>query len=361
MREYWQRRPGGAYWTNLFGRRRSTGCKSLRAARVWKQGKELDGANPRLAASKKARLDDAILEMLAELRRRGRAAGTIAKVRKKLGHFPRLWGADRKLGSIDAKLVDSYIDARLLDPGAKADSTLSRTTIRDELGALRQTLTLARRQGLYPHAMDDVFPLTFETGHVPSKDYVPFDRLGDLLVKVPTHRKAHVLFYCVTGGRTADSFRARREDFVTTGPDWSITVRGSKTRRSWRTIPVPTFLRSYVDALLALAPGADVLFQPWSEGSQNRDIKAACRRAGLEPVSTNGLRRTFGHALLAAGYSLDIISKMFGHTTEKLAREVYANMDAAELAAAVAKHSASTESVQAPPQSGTSPDEHANV
>jgi integrase len=357
MREFWQRRPGGAYWTNLFGRRRSTGCKSLRAARVWKLGKEVDGANPRLAAAKKARLDDAILEMLAELRRRGRAAGTIDKVRKKLGHFPRLWGEDRKLATIDAKLVDSYIDARLLDPGARADSTLSRTTIRDELGALRQTLKLARRQGLYPFAIDDVLPDRFEAGHTPSKDFVPFDRLGDLLVQVPTHRRAHVLFYCVTGGRTADSKRARREDFVTTG-DWSITVRGSKTRKSWRTIPVPAFLRSYVEALLALAPGPDVLFEPWATGNDNRDIKAACVRAGLGPVSTNGLRRTFGHALLGAGYSLDIISKMFGHTTEKLAREVYANMDQAELAAAVARHSAGTESAHVRTNSSTLQGEH---
>ncbi len=361
MREFWQRKKpdgtlGSTYWTNLFGRRVSTGQSSLRAARIWKQGKELDGANPRLAAAKKASLRDAILEMLAELRRRGRAAGTIDKVRKKLGHFPRLWGEDRKLATIDAKLVDTYIDARLLDEGARAGSTLSRTTIRDELAALRQTLKLARRQGLYPYALEDVLPDRFETGHVPSKDYVPFDRLSELLSTLPAHRKAHVLFYCVTGGRTADTFRARREDFVTAG-DWSVTVRGSKTRRSWRTIPVPDFLRPYVEALLALAPGESLLFQPWSEGSQNRDIKAACARVGLAPVSTNGLRRTFGHALRTHGYSLDLISKLFGHTTEKLARDVYADFDEAELAAAVARHSAGTESVQASQQPEASPDE----
>lgn len=338
MREFWQRkRPdgtvGGPYWTNLFGRRVSTGQPTLGLARAWKAGKLLDGANPRLAASKRASLEDAIREILAELRRRGRSPKTVDKVRKKLGHFPRLWGAGRKLATIDAKLVDSYVEERLGDPGARTGSTLSRTTIRDELAALRQMLKLARRQGVYPFHIEDVLPIHFETGHRPRTDYVPFDKVPALLNELPAHRVAHVLFFIVTGGRAADAARARREDFDTR--EWRITVRGSKTAGSWRTIPVPDFLRSLVERLLEAAPGEGLLFAPWSEGSMNRDIKAACRRAGLDPVSTNGLRRTFGHALRMHGYSLDVISKLFGHTTEKLARDVYADFTADELAAKV--------------------------
>lgn len=338
MREFWQRkRPdgsvGGPYWTNLFGRRVSTGQPTLGLARTWKAGKLQDGANPRLAAAKKASLEDAIRELLAELRRRGRSAATVDKVRKKLGHFPRLWGPKRKLATIDSRLVDAYVDERLKDPGARTGSTLSRTTIRDELAALRQMLKLARRQGVYPFHIEDVLPLHFETGHRPRTDYIPFEDLPRLLAKLPPHRRAHVLFFCVTGGRAADAMRAHREDFDTR--EWRITVRGSKTVGSWRVIPVPEFLKPYVQSLLAQAPGERLLFSPWSEGSQNRDIKAACRRAGLEPVSTNGLRRTFGHALRAHGYSLDVISKLFGHTTEKLARDVYADFSADELAAKV--------------------------
>lgn len=334
MREFWQRKRsdgtlGGPYWTNLFGRRVSTGQPTLRLARAWKDGKLLDGANPRLAAAKRASLEDAIRELLAELRRRGRSAGTIDKVRKKLGHFARMWRG-RKLATVDARLIDAYVDVRLKDPGRARGSKLSRTTIRDELAALRQVLKLARRQGTYPFHIEDVLPINFEVKQEPCRDFVPFDKLPFLIEAMPEHRRAHVLFFCVTGGRNADSFRARREDFDTTA--WTIRVRGSKTKGSARTIPVPEFLQHLVTMLLDLAPGEDLLFSPWFEGSQNRDIKAACRRAGLEPVSTNGLRRTFGHALLGHGYSMDIISKMFGHSTEKLAREVYANMNAAELA-----------------------------
>jgi integrase len=348
MREFWQRkRADGSlaptYWTNLFGRRVSTGCTTLRLARAWKDAKLLDGANPRLAASKKATLEDAVRELLAELRRRGRSPKTVDKVRKKLGHFPRLWGASRKLATINSALVDSYIDERLKDPGAARGSSLSRTTIRDELAALRQMLKLARRQGVYPYAIEDVLPLRFEAKIKPRRDFVPFDKLPRFVAELPKHRRAHVLFFCVTGGRAADSFRAMRKDFNVT--DWRIDVHGSKTDGSTRTIPVPEFLQPLVTELLETAPGENLLFQPWSEGSMNRDIKAACRRAGIEPVSTNGLRRTFGHALRAHGYSLDVISKLFGHTTEKLARDVYADFTADELADKV--HGRRTETVQA--------------
>lgn len=331
-REYWQRIPGGVYWTNLRGRRVSTKQRSLRAARAWKAGKELDGANPRLAAAKKASLADAILDLIAELKRRGRAKGTISKVEKKLGHYPRLWG-DCKLANVDAALVNAYVDHRLTEPGT-GEATIKRITIRDELAALRQVLKLARRHGRYPYAIEDVLPDRFETNHKPSTDYVEFDRLPVLLWRLAPHRVGHVLFFCVTGGRTADSFRARREDFDTVA--WRIRVRGSKTDGSTRIIPVPDFLRWHVQFLLTMAPGESLLFSPWAEGSMNRDIKAACRRAGIEPVSTNGLRRTFGHALRAHGFDLDTISKMFGHTTAKLARDVYADFTADELAAKVA-------------------------
>lgn len=342
MQEFWQRkRPDGSlgrvYWTNLFGRRVSTGQQSLRAARVWKQGKELDGANPRLAAAKKASLVDAIVDMIAELRRRGRKPATISKVTKKLGHYPRIWGLGRKLATIDARAVSQYIDQRLTEPGT-GDATVKRITISDELGALRQALKLARRHGLYPFAIEDVLPDRFETGHKPRTDYVPFGDLWRLYGALPQHRRAHMLFYCVTGGRTADSFRAMRKDFDTAA--WRIDVHGSKTEGSDRNIPVPEFLRWLVLILLADAPGENLLFTTWSEGSQNRDIKAACRRAGLAPVSTNGLRRTFGHALRSHGYTLDVISKLFGHTTEKLARDVYADFTADELADKVAEHDA---------------------
>ncbi len=326
---FFRKRPDGTlgdvYWTNLFGVRVSTGQKNIRNATTWKHGKEREGADPRHAASQKARLDDAIRELKAELRRRGRAAATLKRADEKLGHLVRLWGEGCRLSTVDARTVGQFIDARLQE-GA------SRLTIRDELAFLRQMLKLARRQGLYPLAIEDVMPLQFETGHKPRKDYIPEARVQDLLEHVVPRHAAHILFFCVCGGRLSDSYRARREDFDTS--KWRIHVRGSKTEGSLRTIPVPEFVRPWVRRLLKDAEGEDILFRSWP--NFNRDLKAACQRAGLEPVSTNGLRRTFGHALRAHGFDLDTISKLFGHTTAKLVRDVYADVEGEELAQIVA-------------------------
>ncbi len=334
--EFWKRERadgslGDVWWTNLHGRRVTTGQASLENAKAWKRGKLRDGADPRGSAAQKATLEDAVREMYAELHRRGRTAGTQQRCRTKLAHFPRLWGAGCKLAHIDARKVSSYIDARLADSlETTGFKTPKRITIRDELAFLRQTLKLARKQGLYPYAIDDVMPDAFETGHSPKKDWVTEENLPKLIAEVAPHRAAHLLFFVVTAGRLADSFRALPEDFDTT--KWRVRVRGSKTEKSDRTITVEPFLRKWVKRLLALAePENGLLFRPW--GKIWRDLSAACDRAGIPRVSSNGLRRTFGKWHRIRGYSPDFISKLFGHTTPKLALEVYADVEGDELAA----------------------------
>jgi integrase len=156
--------------------------------------------------------------------------------------------------------------------------------------------------------------------------------LPKLLEHVEPRHAAHLLYFVTTAGRLADSYRARREDFDT--KKWRALVRGSKTDGSFRTIPVTDFLRPWVKRMLRDAEGGDVLFVDWP--NLHRDLRAACVRAGIPKVSTNGLRRTFGKWHRLRGYSLDTISKLFGHTTAKLVRDVYADLDGEELAKMVA-------------------------
>ncbi len=330
---------GDVYWTRIGGRRVSTGFADLAAAKRWKARQLLERADPRRAAAEAATLEDAIGEMYAELRRRGRSDGTRKRARQKLAHFPRLWGLDCKLASIDAVKVGHYIDARLEDsPEATGFRRAGRLTIRDELAFLRQTLKLARRQGRYHLAIDDVMPLMFETGHKPRKDWVRAEDLPKLLEHVEPRHAAHLLFFVTTAGRLADSYRARREDFDTT--KWRALVRGSKTDGSFRTIPLTTLVRGFAKTMLADAEGEDVLFVDWP--NLHRDLRAACVRAGIPKVSTNGLRRTFGKWHRLRGYSLDTISKLFGHTTAKLVRDVYADVEGDELADVVAQEGRKT-------------------
>lgn len=338
QREFFKRkRPDGTlaptYWTRIGGRRVSTKTSNLTAAKRWKERQLVERADPRRAASEAATLADAMREMYAELRRRGRAAGTQRRCRQKLAHFPRLWGENCKLAQIDARKISQYITTRLDDsPEDTGFKTPKRITIRDELAFLRQMLKLARKQGLYALAIEDVMPDLFETGHKPKRDWVREENLPKLLEHVEARHGAHLLFFVCTAGRLADSYRARPSDFDLT--KWRATVRGSKTDGSFRTIPVSDFLHTYVRQMLRDAEGdvdgEDILFRPWP--NIHRDVNAACDRAGIPRVTTNGLRRTFGMWHRLRGFSLDTISKLFGHTTAKLVRDVYADLEGDELA-----------------------------
>lgn len=331
--EFWRReRPDGTlgkkWWTNLFGRRVSTGFARLRDAEDWKRAQLREGADPRRAAAEKATLDDAMRELYAELRRRGRAASTQDRAKQKLAHFPRLWGEKCKLATIDLVKIQKYVDTRLDDSlDTTGFQTPKRITIRDELAFLRQMLKLARRQGLYHFAIDDVLD-RFESGHKPKKDWCTPENLELLLKHVTKAHAAHLLFFLTTAGRLADSYRARWEDFES--KRYRALVRGSKTDGSFRTIPIEPLFRPFFDRMLRQAEGEKTLFLPWT--NLHRSLREACGHAGIPPVTTNGLRRTFGKWLRLAGYSLDTISKLFGHTTAKLVRDVYADVDGDELA-----------------------------
>ncbi len=327
---------GKTYWTRLGGQRVSTGCEDLKAAQIWRRARERERADPSLEAARSARLDDAIRDFYAELRRRGRAKGTLSKNEKKLAHLPRLWGEDLALSEIDARLVSAYIDARLQERGIRKGQTVSRLTIRDELVALRQVLTLARRHGLFHVHPDDVMPTVWETKHKPKKDWLSEADFRRLLEVLQPNRAAHLLYFVGCAGRLSDSFRSLREDWSLTKGKETVLVRGSKTDGSWRTNPITPFLLPYVRRMLKDAPGESVLFDPWLMGNMGRDMKAACVRAGVPKVSTNGLRRSFGMWHRLHGYSLEVISKLFGHTTAKLVRDVYADVGGEELRATMA-------------------------
>lgn len=336
--EFFRRdRPDGTkspiLWTRIGGRRVSTHTTNLKAAKRWKERKLIERADPRRAAAETATLADAIRAMYAELRRRGRSEATQQRARQKLGHFPRLWGEDCKLASIDAARIAEYIDTRLEEPGL-GKAKVQRITIRDELAFLRQLLKLARHHGKYPYAIDDVMPILFETGHKPKKTWCKERNFPKLLRAVYVHdRRAHLAWLVATGSRLSESLRARPEDVNL--ETYAVLIRGSKTEGSWQTIIVPSRLRRWLRYALkhALSGERATLFDDWT--NIRRDMHEACKRAGIPEVGPHDLRRTFGKWLRLHGFDLETIAKLLRHTTPKLAREVYADVDGAELAQVV--------------------------
>ncbi len=318
---------GRTWWTNLHGRRVSTRCRDLRAAQAWRRARERRGADPRHAAAAEARLDDAVAELLAELLRRGRAKPTLKRAREKLGQFVRIWGADCPLARIDAPLVAKYVDARLLEPGRARGSSLSRTTVRDELAFLRQLLKVARRNGVYALPVEDVLPLRFEARITPVTRWVRQDDLPKLLAHVEPRHAALVCFILATGTRLGEAYRARREDVdMKRGV---VRIRGTKTERSKGEIPISPFLRALLVRALRDAEGEDILFRKWPH--IQRDMKAACDRAGVPHVTPNDLRRSFGKWHRARGFVPSLIAVLLRHADDKLAQTTYATVEGPEL------------------------------
>lgn len=340
--EFWRRkRPDGTfgkvYWTNLGGRRVSTGAPTIEAARRWKAARELERADPRRAAAEASTLADAMRDLYAELRRRERSSATQERAKQKLGHFPRLWGADCKMSEIDARKVAAYIDARLADsPETTGFLTPKRITIRDELAFLRQLLKLARRHGIFALHVEDVLPLQFDVVHTPKKTWCRERDFPRLLRKVTEEHAAHLAWIVATGSRVSESYSARRLDADL--ETYRVLIRGTKTEASWETIALPSRLRKWLRFALAHAStereASESLFAPWPKIW--RDMHAACVRAGIPEVGPHDLRRTSGKWMRLWGFDLELIAKFLRHTDPKLAREVYADVEGAELSTVVA-------------------------
>jgi integrase len=338
-RLFWRDEKSRYIWTRLpGGRRESTKCTSERAAVAYANRREREIADPRIARSQATRWDDSVIDLLDELRRRGRAPATIDKNERKLAHYPRVWGSldapavDMAIGDIDADKVNTYIDQRLSEG-------VARITIRDELVALGQLLKLQRRAKRYPYDVAEVLPVQWETGHKPRSRWLSRTEYEALREALPEGRRAHLDYSIAIGGRMSEVPRAQWGDI---GDD-DVLVRGSKTEGSWKRIPLTAITRPLIMSALAHAPirprtglFSGPMFRPWL--NINRDLKKACKAAGIPPVSTNDLRRTFGHWHAEAGIPAALIAPMLRHTTDKLAQTTYARPNVERTGRLVAEH-----------------------
>ncbi len=270
-------------------------------------------------------LNDAIDEYLQDLDRRGAADATKKIAREKCGHFVRLWTHTMPLSRVDARLVNAYIDAR--------QKHASNFTIKKELGHLRQVLVLARHQNRFHLGLEQVFPPFFRGGHKPRKRCPSFEELRSLMTHLTSQRAAHVAFIASTGARLGESFRALRQDVdLKTG---LVFLRGTKTEGSKAHVPITPLVQPLLEWALAHAPGKRQLFWPW--GKLHRDMAAACKRAGIEPVTPNDLRRAFLTWHRQAGISIELLTELSRHTTTKLIETTYGRLQPKDAAALIAK------------------------
>lgn len=321
---------GGVWWCRVRNRagriiRRSTGCKDREAAIVeWKR-LEREAVDPAYAGSTEASLLECLGDYYQDLEQRGVSPVTAKIARQKCGHFARIWG-DLRMSQVDRKLVWDYVNQRLRED-------VTRHTVGLELRHLRRLLALAFHLGKFHLDPARVIPPDFKLGHKPKTRAPEPDELQRVMRQLPTRRAAHLAWIAAVGGRLGESFRALRRDVG----ERLVLVRGSKTEASLRYVPITPLTRGLLAWSLTYAPGTNLLFAPW--GNIRRDIKSACLAVGVEPFTPHDLRRSFGtwhrRALLSAGQgdrsASELVSKMLGHTTDKLVQTTYAKLDGAAI------------------------------
>ena len=296
-------------------RRRSTKCTDHEAAKIAARRFERESADPAHAAAHTATLDRCVKLTLAEVKRRGRAEGTLHMYRVKVGHLARVFGGTAKMASITAPAVDGFVSRRQSE-GA-SDSTIGK-----ELTALRQTLKVARRAGLYPADPATVLPVQWSSGYKPRKTFVQQAHVGALLDELPPARARHIAFILATGARDSEATRAQVEDVDLDA--WLVRLRGEKTAAAARVVPVVAIARPLLALAMIDAPKSGALFPPW-KGIRTH-LRRLCDRLKIERLSPNDLRRSLATWLRESGASSEHLGKLLGHTDSRMAERVYGQL-----------------------------------
>lgn len=302
---------GQIWWYQFRGGRYSTHCTDKKAAELESREIERRVADPTYRAANQATLGHVYPDFVAQQQQRKRSAGTLKMYETHMAHLNRVFGSTASLASLNAARLDGYVKTR---HGEGAQSP----TIHKELTTLRGVLKLARRHGLFPHALDEVMPLV-EGASEPGTRHLTEQQVPKLLAHLAPKRAAFCAFIVATGADLASVESAELGDVdLKTG---TILVRGTKTNHRWRTVPI---LKPF--AKLAERAAKGLPFEPW--GNVRRDLEVACRRAKVPRVTPRDLRRTHGSILRQRGVEPHLIGKMLGHADSRMVEKVYGQLPA---------------------------------
>ncbi len=345
---------GGRWWCYsdpVEGERVSTGSKTLEGAIEWLKERERRAANPAYAASHVETLGKWVKRMVAD-KQQQRSASTVEFYAEKSGHLLRVFGEDCPLVAINADAVDRYKNQRFAERG-------HHHTIAKEFTALRQTLKKASRAEVYSYDLSKLFPPEFGTGYKPRKTVLSLETEAILRNELQPHQWAAVAFILATSARFGEMLRAQPGDWDR--KRGTVRLRGTKTEKSDREIPVVSVMVPYLEDA---AP-----YMPFDFASMSQQLKRVCKRHGLPPITANDLRRTCATRLIEGGADPYSVTRITGHTNTKMLKEVYdrSRVDAAgeaiesQLAARAAQRSGrqtGTETAQRVEENTEKPDEY---
>lgn len=357
------RKKGTRYWwawgRTVDGKQWDASTKQTEAPAAKLAARELErryAADPGWAKKSGLTVERGVELVLEYQQASGKAEKTIEATTYHGRHLVEHLGATTPLPSITLDATSAYLAKRLAEGG-------SRHTISKELKTLTQAMRRAAKLGLYVPTKDPRHFTPDELGKVytPRDRWLTRDEYTALLVALtPTWRHAedrrdYVIAWCNLGLRKSELFDVQPGDYDDARKE--LRVRGTKTDSADRLVPV----NAAAAEVLKRRCEREKPFPVWVNGSINRDLKVACKRAekalnpgfdfkpdpatGVRPVppkvfpaaGPNDFRRTFCSWLCQAGVSERYCAELLGHDSTNMVRAVYGHLDRGALAAAVAR------------------------
>lgn len=324
---YWR---GNIIWTRLPDEGRvSTGCKDPEAAYLWRADHERRRADPTYSAARETTLRAAVTSFVSELKTAQRRPHTLSFYRTKLGHALRVIGEDTPLVEIDARVIQSFLKTRLEEDGGA-----SPRTVKKELAALQSMLKAARHRGEFVTDPKLLMPLRFNAPYEPRRRFLTRPEVPKLLAELLPHHAAWVCLALACAGRLSEVNGLRHADVSET----TIRIRGTKTKGSDKEIPILAIARPFLERALRDGTGTNGrIVHTWMSSNASRDLRAACTRAGIEPVSPNDLRRTVASWLVQGGVPTNLVAFMLRHTSSQMVERVYGRQTAETVGSLVQK------------------------
>lgn len=239
---------------------------------------------------------------------------------------------EQRLGELTAaewnhdRIVE-YIERR------QAEKAVKLTTVKRELDMIKGALILERRRQDPAQVSDPANRLRDPKDYwprlkvpAPNKDrYLrrhEYEQLREQLRQ--PYKRDWLLWAVYSGGRKGEVASLRWEDVDLERQQ--LHIRGTKTPKADRWIPLHPLLNAWVIERTASRPRRGKILQRWS--NVNDDLLEACERAKMDRVNMNDLRRTFCSWMLQAAVPIAVVSDLMGHVDTKMVSRVYGHLEA---------------------------------
>lgn len=329
--------------------RRSTKHTSEALAKRVRDRWERELADPTNYAAHRATVASAAERFMKELRQTAKSQGTVRFYDVKVRHVVRHLGAVRLANLSRARILEVVAKRTGKPPEGEGAAQYS---VHRELTALRLIMKSAAAAKQWRGDVSALVP-TIATGYVPLTDWVTPEHIWkciDELVKPHVRRRladhhdasargATVAWCIATASDFGLLFGANREDVI---PD-AVRVRGTKTTSRDRYVPrVPVF-EPFLAYALEHGSKEGPLFPPWP--NMARDVRAACRRAGVPEFTARTLRRSAATWMVRANVPYEIAAKFLGHGSTTMLQKVYGQLAPADAARIIAERMAAAPAV----------------